>query len=52
MNSTISYVLSSNTTIKESDLWALVGRDELYIERAPGLNKSNGKLTAIMFYGI
>jgi len=44
MPSTISFVFNSNVNVKESDLWGLIGRDELYIEKAPGLNRSNGML--------
>lgn len=43
---TLSFLISPHVKISESELWGLVGRDELHIEKAPSTAKenTNGKL--------
>jgi hypothetical protein len=43
---TLSFLISPHVKISESELWSLVGRDELHIEKAPSTAKenTNGKL--------
>jgi hypothetical protein len=33
--STLSFLISPHVKVSEDDLWSLVGRDELHIEKAP-----------------
>ncbi len=38
---TLSFLISPHVKISESELWGLVGRDELHIEKAPSTAKEN-----------
>ena len=39
--STLSFLISPHVKISETELWGLVGRDELHIEKAPSTEKDN-----------
>jgi hypothetical protein len=43
--STLSFLISPHVKISESELWGIVGRDELHIEKAPSAanESTNGK---------